>query len=156
MIPLFLDMDGVLCTARSALAFGRGQWKHLDPVACRLLGRLFKKEPNLRVVLSSTWRTHFDRHAMDHILCNGGIDSIPWHDDWRTKDLNVRLSGYVPRGKEIAEWLERNGKPEKYLILDDDNDMLEEQKPFFVRTHELDGISTQNYIDACKILKAEP
>ena len=37
-------------------------------------------------------------------------------------------------GEEIKAWLDKQTEPYKYVILDDDCDMLPEQFPYFVQT----------------------
>lgn len=49
------------------------------------------------------------------------------------------MSQRVFRGDEIKKWLGRHDV-EKYIILDDDSDMLEEQLPFFINTDTHNGI----------------
>lgn len=143
-------MDGVLCTQRAHHAYARNlMWHHLDPVACRLLERLVV-ENDLQIVLSSTWRNHYNKSAMTCILVNGGMQNVPWHEDWKTPNFS---SG--SRGLEIAHWLKSNDNP-KYIILDDDMDMLPEQKEFFVHTDEMDGLLWGHYVKAEAILKAMP
>ncbi len=144
---IFLDMDGVLCTQRSHHAFARDlMWRHLDPVGVGLLERLVEENKAL-LVCSSTWRVHYNKSAMTTMLSIGGMRKVPWHDDWQTPNFSTGA-----RGTEIAHWLKMNGEP-PYLILDDDLDMLPEQKPFFVHTHEHDGFLWEHYVKAEKILR---
>lgn len=146
MKAIFLDMDGVLVTMRSHLAAKEdGFMRHIDLVGCKLLERLCR-ETGAKIVLSSTWRLHFDKPAMSMILCNGGFSRVPWHEQWRTPQLLNR-----PRGHEIASWLEDN-PVEKFVIIDDDPDMTEAQKPFFVQTNGNNGILYDDYLSAKSIL----
>lgn len=55
------------------------------------------------------------------------------------------------RGYEIEEWLKNTSENvERYVIIDDDSDMLDYQMPFFFKTHMQSGLITR---DAVKIIK---
>lgn len=155
MKVLFLDMDGVLCTTRAHVAYSTQLlMRHLDPVSTRLVARLLKETGTL-VVLSSTWRLHFDLSAMNTILMNGGFDDVPWHKNWRTPTA-PRLSMHWTRGQEIGAWLGDNSPIERFVILDDDDDMLPDHMPFFVHTDTHEGFGFKDYEKALKILGGEP
>jgi hypothetical protein len=144
---IFLDMDGVLCTQRAHRAYAEQAFmQHLDPVAVRMLARLCKTT-EAQLVLSSTWREFHDKSAMTCILMNAGFGIVPWHQNWCTPKLRN-----AQRGAEIQSWLEVH-KPARYCILDDDSDMLDEQKPFFVQTPSNDGFLWEHYELAESILR---
>jgi hypothetical protein len=128
---LFLDVDGVL-NHRACFMPSRGG-SPLCPDAVRRL-RGVVAFTGCKVVLSSTWRM-LDRHV-DKLKSAGGFPSP--HDDWRTGELHRKSEGgsiiISRRGDEIAEWLSRHPEVTRYAIVDDDSDMLPEQKPFFVQT----------------------
>lgn len=148
MKVVFLDIDGVLNSQRTVLAFrgipnttannGRAL---LDEVAIRLIGAIVKKA-GAKVVLSSTWRKH---------------------DDWKIygPDLDLPIIDKTPslssgvRGDEIADWLSRHPEVETYAILDDSDDMLEEQMPYFIRTSGFDGFTWANATLLAKLLLIE-
>lgn len=147
MKVIFLDMDGVLCTYRSCCV-QRGLMQVLDPVGIQMLGILLR-DSGAQLVLSSTWRFHNDKHSMTAILQNAGLYDVPWHPVWATPAKMDRMS----RGQEIQEWLDENGGDlTSYLILDDDRAILEHQKPFWIETSMLDGISFMGFDRAKKIL----
>lgn len=56
------------------------------------------------------------------------------------------------RGSEIKEWLDAHPEVTNYVIIDDDNDMLDEQEPHFVQTSWYDGINDYNVEKAIEIL----
>lgn len=129
---LFLDIGGVLDSYRSAYAFGGFPFdvdKHrhrFDEVAIALV-RNICTAAGAQIVLSSSWRTDKDWQRIGKSL------SLPIFD--RTPSL----AG--PRGDEIAAWLAEHPEVECYAILDDDGDMLDEQRPFFVQTTHQDGLT---------------
>jgi hypothetical protein len=147
MKVLFLDIDGVLNSVKTSVAFGGypldiTESKAFDWVAIKLLQRMCDSS-GVQIVLSSTWRTFFTVKEMAAALELPIIDATP-----------VRLSGC--RGLEIQEWLDENPGIEKYCIIDDDPDMLESQKPYFVQTNAFEGMTWEDFTRVCKILDVSP
>lgn len=148
MKVLFLDIDGVLNSSRSATAFkgfphgfGKSDMERFDMVAVNLIRRLCRVT-GCRVVLSSTWRILHTVHE-----CANGLD-LPIFDA-TTKD-----GGH--RGTQIQTWLDAHQEVTQYAIVDDDSDMLESQLPFFVRTSHADGLSYANYEALERLLTVGP
>jgi hypothetical protein len=57
------------------------------------------------------------------------------------------------RGMEIKEWLSKKGKyVSHYVIIDDMDNMLQEQKSHFVQTNPEVGITEENAVQAISIL----
>lgn len=143
---LFLDVDGVLNSTRTCVAFGGYpmQLDHLaafDQVAIRLLQRLCDSA-GVQIVLSSAWRNH----------CR-------FEDAARAFGLPIidkTGNGPSPRGRQIQEWLDAHPEVERYAIVDDDADMLPEQMPHFVNTSGHDGITWGDFTKLCKLLGANP
>ena len=144
---LFLDIDGVICSIRSATAFGGYPWgvnpedmRLFDPVAIALLKKLCN-ETGCKIVLASTWRMTIGHAEIAKILELPIIDSTPYL-------LNNRW-----RGAEIAAWLKEHKEDvEKYAIVDDDDDMNKEQIPFLVHIKGHDGILMEHYSNLKKLL----
>lgn len=136
---LFLDIDGVLNSHRTAIAFGGMPFEidadrsMFDEVAIRLIAGIVRLS-GASVVLSSAWRQSPDWVKIGPALGLPIIDRTP--------------SMLGPRGKEIGAWLEAHPEVESYVIVDDDGDMLPEQTPFFVHTNMQDGLTWAN---ACKM-----
>ncbi|MDR6389209.1 HAD domain-containing protein [Paraburkholderia phenoliruptrix] len=144
---LFLDIDGVLNSRRTVTATGTfphgfedKQKPHFDWVAVGMIRKLCEVT-GASIVLSSSWRII---HSVDD--CANGLD-LPIFD--RTPSLN--WSGRV-RGDEIAEWLKVHPEVARYAIVDDDSDMLEAQKPYFVQTDFQEGLRYQDYDSLAEIL----
>src|SRR3546814_8945784 len=81
-----------------------------------------------------------------------------FHEDWRT-----RFHGELPdrwrnrrRGGEIAEWLSRHPEVSVYAIVDDDSDMLPEQRHAFVQTRFEDGIAPDHVAKIVRVLGRDP
>ena len=145
MKVLFLDVDGVINSVRSAVAFDGYPWdvdeeniKQFDHVAITLIRRICR-DTNCKIILSSTWRRSVGHKKLADALDLPVIDSTPTHMD-------------ATRGEEIAAWLRKN-EVDKYVIIDDDADMLEEQLPYFVKVDPYNGLSYDNYTKILEILK---
>jgi hypothetical protein len=126
---VFLDMDGVLCTPRAALALGdRGIITVLDPVAVGMLNILCLRA-DAELVISSSWRKMYPEHAFRSMLWMAGV-RVEIHRDWRTVDAwdeGMNWHGMTLRGHEIEEWLSRHPEITHHVILDDDADFTRHQ-----------------------------
>jgi hypothetical protein len=116
---LFLDVDGVL----NHLDCFRNLGQKLDPDCIARLNRLCEAT-GAKVVLSSAWRRV---DGLERRLLDAGALRHRRRRDWRTPYLGIS------RGAEIAAWL-AGKRVARYAIVDDDDDMLPEQRPFFVKT----------------------
>lgn len=138
---IFLDIDGVLTSARTWYALDRHYggmiWRSIDPVAVGMVNG-FCQDYNYKIVISSTWRKHPDCW---NDLTKGGLNMNLIHQDWRTPIDNSWMRGY-----QIRDWLKRNNMLDtKYIILDDDQDFLPEQKPRHVLTNAENGLMMDDY-----------
>ena len=115
MKVIFLDIDGVLNTLKTLQR--HNGFIGMSPILVRRFNKL-AKDTGARVVLSSTWR--HDKNWR-RVMKKNGLDM---RFLGRTKELRGLI-----RGHEIQEWLGRHDV-EKYVILDDDTDMLPDQIPF--------------------------
>ncbi len=152
---IFLDVDGVLNTfdfmhAMTVLNEERSvdQWymHWFDPRAVMWLQYIIR-ETDARIVVSSTWRgnKHFDKMWASRQMPDVIIGKTP------------RLYGKY-RGAEIRQWMEEYGldKIYSYLILDDDRDMLPEQKPHFLWTNGEFGLTMAEARKGIEILNHPP
>lgn len=121
---IFLDIDGVITTPRTLNSF-----YNMDIYAINFILWVCKKV-DASIVISSTWRYSYKR-SFWHELFGDHL-----HEDWSTPIKTFENN----RGKEIKEWLNNHKEVKKYLILDDDNDMLEEQFPNFIQTDSAEGM----------------
>ena len=143
---LFLDIDGVLNSRRSCVAFGRFPLNPnpqdkplLDLVALGLIKKIASAK-DVRVVLSSTWRLFAKIDVMSEFL------GFPIYRYTPTLLLGCR-------GDEIDVWLKANpSNITHYAIVDDDPDMLEHQMANFVNTSFNEGLSYKNYVRLCQLL----
>lgn len=149
---IFLDIDGVIQSPRYCVAINEtGFLSAFEPAAMSMIRHLLK-DSKAKIVISSSWR-HGESDATQMMLkqifrsCGFKLIANSFHTDWRT----VSIQG-MPRGAEIKEWLDRHSEVERYLILDDDADMLPEHSANFVQTDRQNGMLLQHYDAARKIL----
>ncbi|MFW6219932.1 MAG: HAD domain-containing protein [bacterium] len=143
MKVMFFDIDGVVCTLKSQYAFGeRLLMESWDITGCQMIRRLCASN-EYKIVCSSTWRKH--NNTKLYFSVYGLIDYL--HEDWRTTTERLGC-----RGEEIQEWLNRHPEVTDYIIVDDDSDLLENQKPFHIKTDSKEGFSASDFDKADKIM----
>ena len=145
MKVIFLDIDGVLNSIESMLVLRDSNIDCLCPIRIGMVKRLCE-EAGAKIVVSSSWRCPTLYRTKESMQRAGADALLPFIIDQTPRIAGTRAR---TRGHEIAAWLEKN-KPEIYVILDDDGDMLPGQ--FFVHTSMACGFSLDNYLDALEIL----
>lgn len=152
MRVMFLDIDGVLNSTRSATALGGYPSPRIlpgdgiakfDMVALGLIKILLKEVPDTKVVISSTWRIAMDAKEIGDLLGIEVYDATPVSMDMRGHEINNWLSSQYELGVDI----------ESYTIIDDDSDMLESQMSRFVKVDGKNGFSWENYVKARDLLR---
>jgi hypothetical protein len=136
---IFLDFDGVL------VRFGDNDPKTLYSLTKECVSNLnliIEKVPEVKIVITSTWRMVRKEHELIRILINDGfkhprsiIDVTPVLN-WN-KITNRRST----RGDEIKLWL-KDKVVESFVIIDDDSDM----DPFMdhlVQTKVKEGLTNE-------------
>ena len=149
---IFLDIDGVLNNSKHLTELmnllGRKQYFSIinqihetpfDYRSCNLL-KVLMKETGAEVILSSTWRIN-----------NNGIEIIEKYAGISIRDTTPILG--TIRGKEIKQYLNDHPEIIKYVILDDDTDMLKEQMKYLVKVDNKIGFTINEYIQCRNILK---
>lgn len=155
---IFLDFDGVLNSqlwyTKTKGTRGRDD---IDPNAVSYLNILIGKT-NADVVVTSTWRLSRTIDELKSVLNrNGFIGNVIGV----TKDLRMGDdSDCILRGNEILQWIKANPEKigcyysdyKKYVIFDDDSDMLYWQRNNFIQTDPYVGLTPTNIYKAEKIL----
>jgi hypothetical protein len=147
---IFLDIDGVLNYQRMTDAIETESGK-VSKSAIELLNQL-TDETDAKIVISSTWRKDSRRDCIES-LKTAGV----------TGDIIGKTGtgcGCCLRGNEIRNWLRRNEKVlgcqehefKKYVILDDDSDMLLWQQDYFVLVDRFVGFTEQTLFKSKKVL----
>lgn len=141
---LFLDVDGVLNRLDRygmRLETVPAPWMTgstiVDLNVVALLNHVVPQVPDLKIVVSSTWRSlardRVQFCAMTHVLER-------WiHEDWRTPST-------ISRGLEIKEWLQNHPEVESYAILDDTDDELStHHERRFIRIPHQTGMTLSDF-----------
>ena len=146
---IFLDIDGVLNSDvyYKSVDHTAKDWARFDPTAVDLIKKLVN-EFFAHIVISSTWRFGAVQLLNSELKKSGLIKYL--HKDWKTPQ------GYPPsKGNEIKAWLNQHNDISEYVILDDDESILEEQKTRFVKTELKSGLLEKHYNIAREILSRE-
>lgn len=134
---IFLDIDGVMKPGRSYFCEKAGKENYnagFDPLAIACINRLCKKT-GAAVVFNTTWNSQ-DIAA----ICEAQGLTAPIAGKTKYPNLHDRL-------KAINLWLNENPKGE-WIALDDCP--IADERAILVEPDN--GISTQNYRDACRML----
>ena len=119
---IFLDIDGVLNVyPQGRDKYGSTFHTHFEDNLHELI-----EKTGAEIVISSTWR-YSGLKVMQNMWRDRGLAG-------KVIDITCRVPEGV-RGDEIEDWLQNN-QVDSYVIIDDDDDMLPEQMPFFVKTSE--------------------
>lgn len=137
MKVLFLDFDGVLNSYQSAHFWhnkrDQKRWENelylewqgslkeylaqeFCPIALSNVEELIRRVPDLKVVVSSTWRLGETVESLKKIVAPAKLlaDAI----------IDVTPSFRGPRGLEIQAWLDKHPEVSQFVIVDDDADMV--------------------------------
>lgn len=133
MKVIFLDIDGVLNVyPQGRDRFGSIFHQHFVDNLKKIID-----ETGAKIVVSSTWRfagLKIMQEMWDERSLPGEVIGITRDCNQLVGEGKFEFFDHVERGHEIQEWLEDHPEIERYVILDDDNDMLENQRGNFVRT----------------------
>lgn len=102
----------------------------IDPYMAFLVGKITLAVPDLKVVLSSSWRTFHDDGVQEvekQVVSLYDTTPAPWKGSFR--------------GSEIQAWLDAHPRVTRYAILDDDTHLLDSQLNNWFRTYWHTGIT---------------
>ena len=131
---LFCDIDGCLFTFTNY---------DFSPAACKNLNSLLEQEPDLKIVISSSWR-HLGLDQVKKTFKANGIDS----------DRIIGATGDEPgeRGYQVQCWLDRNPGVTNFVVIDDESD-FSNMMDHLVKTNPHVGITSADVKLALDILK---
>lgn len=141
MKVIFLDIDGVLnVDLVERDEYGRLFHTHFVENLSRIV-----RETDAKIVISSAWRMSgldvMREMWQKRGLAGEVIGITPYITTHELKELEESTgSDWLARGWEIAEWLKLTKdeiQVDKYVILDDDTDMLDSQLPYYLQCSEL-------------------
>lgn len=139
---IFLDIDGVLNSIQYCVAGNRWNGREWDPYhddCCRIalsnLCQVWERFPTTQVVISSTWRLGRSIEDLQKLFRGW---KFPHWEAVIGKTTSFRASRGI-RGEEIDHYIKEN-RISRYCIIDDDSDMMEYQKPKFVKVNGKHGL----------------
>ncbi|CAA0163047.1 conserved hypothetical protein [Tenacibaculum maritimum] len=146
---IFLDIDGVLNNStffksEECKACGTSIKRYFDPKCVQVLNSI-TLETGAKIVVSSSWRITRSLVQLQDLFKLIGITGKVYG---KTQDLSLyETDSKNLRGLEIKDWITTNKKriktPIQYIILDDENDFLAEQKQCFYKTNPDTGLNTK-------------
>lgn len=143
MKVLFLDIDGVVNCATTSQRH-RG-YIGIDPHLAFLVGKIALDVPDLKVVLSSSWRNFHD-DGMEEI----SRQVTPLFDKTPPSWYDKESDHHSERGEEIQAWLDHHnlaGNPaewiECYAIVDDDSGSMHLHGANYFQTYWDTGITPE-------------
>lgn len=169
---LFLDIDGVLNTMRYSNYLLDHKEEDtdedgalFDPKAVENLAYIIKAIPDVKIIISSTWRFKgwkWMNRLWEKRQLPGKIYSFtPGLEFVRYKDIihekfSESVYPYGTRGLEIGEWLRLNKQRTplmyRYAIIDDDDDFPSVYKDHVVLTNPHYGITKKVAAKAIELL----
>lgn len=157
MRVIFLDIDGVLASLDWIRTIHALKERHpdsygysFDPRCVKNLEYIIKHMPEVRIVISSSWKG-MGGPSLCHMW---NIRNLPGVIVGTTPDL-LRTPKDSSRGLEIQKWLEINDNIDSYVIIDDDSDMLPGQMDNFIKTDAEIGLTLKDSSKALAILRRE-
>lgn len=156
MKVIFLDFDGVITTYKSQYRLDKEKMK---------LVKYICDETDAYIVISSSWRRFTLEDTIKDITDTSHWSvPIPFIPIERVIGVTSRMYSFkggdnkchyrVPRGVEIKRYLCEHEDIDKYVIFDDDADMLLEQAPYFIQTNAIEGLSELDAEKAINILNS--
>lgn len=137
---IFLDFDGVLAPyggRYEAGKFSKGPVENLN--------KILKACPEVKIVVSSSWRRHGEKYVIDMIERNGIIAG---------KVIGITTEE-KPKGREnhIEAYLEHHKDIEKFVIIDDEH--MEVLKANWIKTNKYIGLTESESKKAIEILNGK-
>lgn len=133
MKVIFLDIDGVLNVELSERdAYGKLFHTHLVDNLRHIV-----EQTGANIVITSTWKSKglktIQKMWHDRDLPGNVIDLTSYCDEV-ARDQGIEYYDQITRGHEVQHWLDRHTYVTKWVMIDDDLDIMPEQINNFVRT----------------------
>lgn len=139
---LFLDIDGVLnhddWFESDSYKNHQSNWKvsMFDPKCVERVNKILE-ETGAQLVVSSSWRNMQDLPEIFEAVGLPYDFQVTPYGDIIFGTFLLDIPDYdrkFCRGDEIKYWIDHRDPNARYVIIDDDPDMLEEQLPYFIQT----------------------
>lgn len=152
MKVVFLDFDGVLNSDRY-IRNCEEEGLIIDPARMELLKRIVKST-NSVIVLSTSWRSHWEKNNEE---CNE--TGVQINDIFKKYDLEIydkTSTLFLKREDAIKAWLDTHNQTENFVVLDDAFLSADFLNGHFVKTSNLrDGLDEDDVSAAVSILNGE-
>ena len=162
---IFLDIDGVISSLKSIENCFGGLTKECQDNLGEILSLTKAK-----IILTSSWRLNTIEETQEFmknkgfLFCEEIVGVTIRAYKYINKESKIHLS--IPRGVEIKQWIDTHihsnngkdchykkiGRDFNYVILDDDSDMLLEQKDYFIQCDSNEGLTKKECLIAVTIL----
>lgn len=144
---IFLDIDGVLQHDAYRRFCLRKDWNYnwrLDPNCLLLLKEIQEKHPEVKVVISSSWRGNKTKLEFESLFKQSGYE-IQMHDRWKTKNyVHPTYQDYYKYMKYLDTFTEpKYRNTDKSLYLKEFEKMEKEQQLHFRGWEILDWLVNQ-------------
>lgn len=144
---IFLDIDGVLQHDAYRRFCLRKDWNYnwrLDPNCLLLLKEIQEKHPEVKVVISSSWRGNKTKLEFENLFKQSGYE-IQMHERWKTKNyVHPTYQDYYKYMKYLETFTEpKYRNTDKSLYLKDFEKMEKEQQLHFRGWEILDWLVNQ-------------
>lgn len=143
-ICIFLDIDGVLNSLESVICNNESDISVVNIIRLNYLIENLLKVYDVEIVISSAWRII---HSIDEIKEIFNTYQFKY-SSLITSITPILNTPQKIRGNEIELFI-NNNNVDKYIIIDDNSDMLETQLPNLLQTNFLEGLT---FKDCIKIL----
>lgn len=144
---IFLDIDGVLQHDAYRRFCLRKDWNYnwrLDPNCLLLLKEIQEKHPEVKIVISSSWRGNKSKLEFENLFKQSGYE-IQMHERWKTKNyVHPTYQDYFKYMKYLETFTEpKYRNTDKSLYLKDFEKMEKEQQLHFRGWEILDWLVNQ-------------
>lgn len=162
MKVVFLDVDGVLNSLYSHSIDNSERWTE-DEVSMYHIEKLKRliQETNAKIVLSSCWKNYLpmfiDKYELNDFQIELGQILLR-----KLKEVGLEIYDVLPdlerkvrrntKGYEIEAWLKEHLDVEVFVVIDDEDIVLPEQKSVFLKTTFKDGLTDEIVDKAIEIL----
>lgn len=157
---IFLEIDEVLNSISSTIwnkqrKVSPFDFEGFNPISVALLRKLVELA-DAKIVLSSTWRLHYDTFEQCHNEFEAKFEKLYGWEEFpiigMTPELNYCHGSRDTRGREIEHWL-FNNEYKNFVIIDDSCEMMAHQLSNFVRIDYRNGFDFNNMLDCLEILE---
>ena len=142
---IFLDIDGVLNSDRYDREQGIYEAGIIDVSRVALIKEIIDKT-DAKVVLTSTWRHHWDKDEAKRDRLGKEIDDAFKKYNVEIYDKTPRLGMFTDRADEILTYMENaQGEIKAFVIVDDSMYRWDDLSPFFVQTNPKIGYGLEKH-----------